>query len=145
MIRKLIFAALLCTASHALADTLVLKPARVFDGVSPQPHANWSVVVEGDRITAAGPSVAAPQNARVIELPGMTLMPGMIEGHSHLFLHPYNEKLWDDQVLHEPLALRTARAIVHAEKTLMAGFTTERDLGTEGAGYADVGNPSGHR
>jgi imidazolonepropionase-like amidohydrolase len=66
-------------------------------------------------------------------------MPGMIEGHSHLFLHPYNETLWDDQVLHEPLALRTARAVVHAEKTLMAGFTTERDLGTEGAGYADVG------
>jgi imidazolonepropionase-like amidohydrolase len=63
----------------------------------------------------------------------------MIEGHSHLFLHPYNETLWDDQVLHEPLALRTARAVVHAEKTLDAGFTTERDLGTEGAGYADVG------
>ena len=63
----------------------------------------------------------------------------MIEGHSHLFLHPYNETKWDDQVLHEPLALRTARAVVHAEKTLMAGFTTERDLGTEGAGYADVG------
>ena len=63
----------------------------------------------------------------------------MIEGHSHLFLHPYNEAKWDDQVLHEPLALRTARAVVHAEKTLMAGFTTERDLGTEGAGYADVG------
>jgi imidazolonepropionase-like amidohydrolase len=63
----------------------------------------------------------------------------MIEGHSHLFLHPYNEKLWDDQVLHEPLALRTARAVVHAEKTLEAGFTTERDLGTEGAGFADAG------
>ena len=63
----------------------------------------------------------------------------MIEGHSHLFLHPYNETKWDDQVLHEALALRTARAIVHAQKTLMAGFTTERDLGTEGAGYADVG------
>jgi imidazolonepropionase-like amidohydrolase len=63
----------------------------------------------------------------------------MIEGHSHLFLHPYNETLWDDQVLHEPLALRTARAVVHAEKTLDAGFTTERDLGTEGGGYADVG------
>lgn len=63
----------------------------------------------------------------------------MIEGHSHLFLHPYNETLWDDQVLHEPLALRTARAVVQAERTLDAGFTTERDLGTEGAGFADVG------
>ncbi|HEX7929695.1 MAG TPA: amidohydrolase family protein, partial [Sphingomicrobium sp.] len=81
----------------------------------------------------------APANAQVIDLPGATLMPGMIEGHSHLFLHPYNEKLWDDQVLHEPLALRTARAVVHAERTLKAGFTTERDLGTEGAGFADAG------
>jgi imidazolonepropionase-like amidohydrolase len=66
-------------------------------------------------------------------------MPGMIVGHSHLFLHPYNETPWDDQVLHEPLALRTARATVSARNTLMAGFTTVRDLGTEGAGYADVG------
>jgi imidazolonepropionase-like amidohydrolase len=139
MIRKLLFVALLCAVTPAFADTLVLKPARVFDGVNARPHANWSVVVEGDRITAAGAGVAAPANARVIDLPGMTLMPGMIEGHSHLFLHPYNEKLWDDQVLHEPLALRTARAVVHAEKTLEAGFTTERDLGTEGAGFADVG------
>jgi imidazolonepropionase-like amidohydrolase len=63
----------------------------------------------------------------------------MIEGHSHLFLHPYNETLWDDQVLHESLALRTARAVVQAERTLDAGFTTERDLGTEGAGFADIG------
>ena len=138
MIRKLLFAALLCAAAPAFAQALLIKPERVFDGVNPQPHANWSVLVEGDRITAVGPDVARA-NARVIALPGMTLLPGMIEGHSHLFLHPYNEKLWDDQVLHEPLALRTARAVVHAERTLEAGFTTERDLGTEGAGFADVG------
>jgi imidazolonepropionase-like amidohydrolase len=97
------------------------------------------VLVDGDRIAAVGPNLAPPAGARIIDLPGETLIPGMIEGHSHLFLHPYNEAKWDDQVLHEPLALRTARAVVHAEKTLMAGFTTERDLGTEGAGYADVG------
>src|SRR5437868_14581476 len=126
-------------AAPALPGRFLLRPARVFDGVNPTPHQGWSVLVEGDRIAAAGPNLAAPAGARVIDLPGTTLTPGLIEGHSHLFLHPYNETKWDDQVLHEPLALRTARAVVSAEKTLMAGFTTERDLGTEGAGYADVG------
>lgn len=129
----------LLLARAATAEPLLLKPARVFDGVSPRPHDGWSVLVDGERITAAGPNVAIPPGTRVIDLPGATLMPGLIEGHSHLFLHPYNEALWDDQVLHEPLALRTARAVAHAEKTLMAGFTTERDLGTEGAGFADAG------
>jgi imidazolonepropionase-like amidohydrolase len=126
-------------ATPAAADTYLLKPARVFDGVNPQPHAGWEVLVEGDKIAAAGPNLTAPAGAKVIDLPGETLTPGLIEGHSHIFLHPYNETKWDDQVLHEPLALRTARAVVHVRKTLMAGFTTERDLGTEGAGYADVG------
>jgi len=135
-----LFTAILCIfATPAAAEPILLHPARVFDGVGPTPHDGWSVLVDGDRIAAVGPNIAAPAGAKVIDLPGTTLLPGMIEGHSHLFLHPYNETLWDDQVLHEPLALRTARAIVHAEKTLDAGFTTERDLGTEGAGYADVG------
>jgi imidazolonepropionase-like amidohydrolase len=131
--------AALLFATAATADTLLIRPARVFDGVNPQPHEGWSVLVEGEKIAAAGPYLNAPAGARTIDLPGATLMPGMIEGHSHLFLHPYNETLWDDQVLHEPLALRTARAVVQAERTLEAGFTTERDLGTEGAGFADVG------
>src|SRR4051794_38731892 len=129
----------LLLATPALADTVLLRPARVFDGINATPHEGWSVLVDGDRIVAAGPNLTAPAGARTVDLPGTTLMPGMIEGHSHLFLHPYNETLWDDQVLHEPLALRTARAVVHAERTLDAGFTTERDLGTEGAGFADVG------
>ena len=132
-------AAVASLATAAAAEPILLKPAAVFDGVDPNPHSGWSVLVDGDHIAAVGPNVAAPAGAKVIDLPGATLIPGMIEGHSHLFLHPYNETKWDDQVLHEPLALRTARAVVHAEKTLMAGFTTERDLGTEGAGYADVG------
>jgi imidazolonepropionase-like amidohydrolase len=127
------------TPSQSAAEPILVRPARVFDGVNDVPHEGWSVLVDGDRITAAGANIALPARARVIDLPGTTLMPGMIEGHSHLFLHPYNETLWDDQVLHEPLALRTARAVVHARKTLDAGFTTERDLGTEGAGFADVG------
>jgi len=129
----------LLLAAPASAETLLLRPARVFDGVNAQPHEGWSVLVEGDRIAAVGANLTAPAGAQTIDLPGTTLMPGMIEGHSHLFLHPYNETLWDDQVLHEPLALRTARAVVQAERTLDAGFTTERDLGTEGAGFADVG------
>ena len=138
MLRSLLALLLLATAP-ALAQPTLLKPARVFDGVNPQPHEGWSVLVDGDRIVAAGPNVSAPAGATVIDLPGTTLTPGLIEGHSHLFLHPYDETLWDDQLLHEPLALRTARAVVQAERTLDAGFTTERDLGTEGAGFADVG------
>lgn len=117
----------------------LLKPDAVFDGESAALHQGWTVLVRGNRIEAVGPAIAAPPEASIIPLPGMTVMPGMIEGHSHLFLHPYDETSWDDQVLHESLALRTARATVHARVTLMAGFTTVRDLGTEGAGYADVG------
>ena len=126
-------------SAQPAAEAILLRPARVFDGVDPRSHPGWSVLVRGDRIEAVGPDLALPAGARVIDLPGATLMPGMIEGHSHLFLHPYNETPWDDQVLKEPLALRTARAVNHARATLMAGFTTTRDLGTEGAGYADVG------
>ena len=134
-----LLAALLTLAAPAAAETLLLKPARVFDGIDPRPHPGWQVLVSGDRIAAVGPALPVPAGARTIDLPGETLMPGLIEGHSHLFLHPYDETPWDDQVLHEALALRTARAVVHARDTLMAGFTSERDLGTEGAGYADVG------
>jgi imidazolonepropionase-like amidohydrolase len=139
MRRLFLFMLAVLLGAPALADAILLRPAQVFDGVNPAPHPGWSVLVEGDKIAAVGPNLTAPPGAKVIDLPGETLIPGMIEGHSHLFLHPYNETKWDDQVLHEPLALRTARAVVHARKTLEAGFTTERDLGTEGAGYADVG------
>ena len=136
----ILLALLLMPAIAAAQDKLILlRPARVFDGVTTRLHENWSVLVRGDRIEAAGANIAPPPGAQVIELPGLTLMPGMIEGHSHLFLHPYNETSWDDQVLKEPESLRTARAVNHARATLMAGFTTVRDLGTEGAGYADVG------
>ncbi len=123
------------------AVVTVLRPAGVFDGVTDRIHAGWVVVVRGNRIEAAGPasSVPVPPEAVTVELPGLTLLPGLIDLHSHLLLHPYDETPWDDQVLREPLALRVARAVVHAERTLRAGFTTLRDLGTEGAGYADVG------
>jgi imidazolonepropionase-like amidohydrolase len=123
------------------SQAVVLRPARVFDGASLQPHEGWVVVVRGRRILDAGPEekVTLPPGAQVIGLPGTTLLPGLIEAHAHLLLHPYNEASWDDQVLKESLALRVARATVHARKALLAGFTTVRDLGTEGAGYADVG------
>ncbi len=119
----------------------LLVPDRVWDAVADAPHDGWVVLVRGERIEAAGPrgQVSAPADAVTITLPGTTLLPGLVEGHSHLLLHPYNETPWDDQVLHESEALRVARAVNHARATLMAGFTTVRDLGTEGAGYADVG------
>jgi imidazolonepropionase-like amidohydrolase len=126
-------------AARSEEPPILLRPAQVFDGIDPRPHRGWSVLVRGERIEAVGPGLAAPAGAKVIDLPGTTLMPGLIEGHSHLFLHPYDETSWDDQVLKEPQALRTARAVNHARDTLMAGFTTVRDLGTEGAGYADIG------
>src|SRR5262245_8615229 len=119
----------------------VLRPARVFDGESAQLHDGWIVVVRGDKIEAAGPStsVRIPADSRSIDLPGLTLLPGLIEGHSHVLLHPYSETPWNDQVAHEALALRVARATNHLKSTLLSGFTTIRDLGTEGAGYSDVG------
>jgi imidazolonepropionase-like amidohydrolase len=119
---------------------ILLLPAAVWDGVADARQPGWAVLVRGDRIAAVGPAdrIAAPADAERVELPGTTLLPGLIEGHSHLFLHPYNETLWDDQVLKEPFALRVARAVAHARTTLAAGITTERDLGTEGALDADV-------
>ena len=131
----------LCAAPVDAQTPLLIRPARVWDGVADAPREGWVVLVRGERIEAAGPAaeVRAPADARIVDLPGTTLMPGLIEGHSHLLLHPYNETSWDDQVLRESESLRVARATAHARATLMAGFTTTRDLGTEGAGWADVG------
>ncbi len=130
---------LACSLAAAQSkSTWIFQPDRVFDGT--EMHEGWVVVVEGNQITAAGPrtSVNAPKDAQIVAMPGLTLLPGLIEGHSHLFLYPYNITDWDTQVLKESDAYRTVRATVHARNTLMAGFTTVRDLGTEGAGYADV-------
>jgi len=136
IVLALLAATAVARAEPAAETPILLRPARVFDGTTL--HTGWRVLVKGDRIVAAGSDVSA-SGAREMELPDTTLVPGLIEGHSHLFLHPYNETSWDDQVLHESIALRTARAVTAARATLMAGFTTVRDLGTEGAGYADVG------
>lgn len=133
---KLTILALCFTAiAHAQVDYLLI-PDRVFDGK--EIHENWVVGVKGNGISYAGPNKSIGADS-TIELKGMTLMPGLIEGHSHILLHPYNETSWNDQVLKESVAERSARAVNHLKASLMAGVTTMRDLGSEGAGYADVG------
>src|SRR5437667_5279995 len=121
-------------------NALQLVPARVFDAVDGNLHEDWVVLVTGQKITAAGPKaeIRPPTNALTIQLPGMTLLPGLMDIHSHIFLHPYNEALWNDQVLKEPVAYRSVAAANHVKNTLLAGFTLLRDLGTEGAGFSDL-------
>ncbi len=147
--RRIISSLVLATAIAAPASAqrqqqskpTLLIPDRVWDGVTDRPHDSWMVLVEGDTISAIGPagSFAVAAGTDTVRLAGQTLLPGLIEGHSHILLHPYDETSWNDQVLKESLALRTARAVVHLRRTLEAGFTSARDLGTEGAGDADVG------
>ena len=145
MRKALLFAALLTPtvlAAQAQQSTrdqalTVLRPARVFDGDAM--HEGWAVRVRGDHIEAAGSAASIDSTgATVVNMPDVTLTPGLVEAHSHVLLHPYNETSWNDQVLHEGIGLRVARATNHLRDTLMAGFTLIRDLGTEGAGYADV-------
>jgi len=141
MKKLLLFVATFCTVIFSLAQSdkyILLKPSKVFDGETM--HEGWVVLIRNNKIEQAGAmNFKLPAGTQVIELAGETLLPGLIEGHSHLFLHPYNETSWDDQVLKESRAERTARAVEHAKATLMAGFTTVRDLGTEGSLYDDVG------
>lgn len=135
---KGILLTLLVFSLHTLTAQTLLIPERVFDGE--QLHENWVVLVEGNTISYAGNPIGlkVSANTKEIKMPGMTLLPGLIEGHSHLLLHPYNETTWNDQVLTESPVERSIRGTVHAKKTLMAGITSMRDLGAEGAGYSDV-------
>jgi len=137
--KKLLILILLCIVEMSLfAQGYVLKPDRVFDGFKMQ--TGWEVIVEGNKIVYAGVAdTKKAQGKQVVLLKGKTLMPGLIEGHSHILLHPYDETSWTDQVLKESVAERSARAVNHLKASLMAGITTMRDLGSEGAGYADVG------
>jgi len=137
--RSVVLAAFILVPLAAQASALLLRPAQVWTAGEPL-HSGWVVLTEGTRIAAVGPagSVPAPADATVIDLPGATLLPGLMDIHSHLLLHPYNETLWNDQVLKEPVPYRTLRAGAQARATLLAGFTTLRDLGTEGAEYADL-------
>ncbi len=147
MLRSALRALVLLGAFSALSTAqapprpILLIPDGVFDGTSDAVSRGWAVLVRGQRIVDVGPlaRLQVPADAERIALPGTTLLPGLSDLHSHVLLHPYDETPWNDQVLRESLALRTARAVNHLRNTLMAGFTVLRDLGTEGADYADVG------
>ncbi|HKV10534.1 MAG TPA: amidohydrolase family protein, partial [Thermoanaerobaculia bacterium] len=134
--------ALLLAASPAPPPerSLLLTGARVLDPSGDRWLENRDLLITGNRIARIAPagSIEAPPGTERAALSGLALIPGLIDLHSHLLLHPYNETSWDDQVLKEPLELRTIRGVVAARATLEAGFTTVRDLGTEGAGFADV-------
>ncbi len=138
---KFLFSSLLLLLTvllNAQENKYLLKPDRVFDGQ--EMHTDWAVLVVGNKIIKAEQKgFETPSGTKVIDLEGTTLLPGLIEGHAHLFLHPYNETSWNDQVLKESRTERSLRAANHAKATLMAGFTTLRDLGTEGAAYDDIG------
>ena len=122
------------------APALLITRTNVFDPIASRLLESYDVLIIGDRFSEVRPSgqITAPPNAHRLDLDGLTLLPGLIDLHSHLLLHPYDEAPWTDQVLRESLELRTIRAVVAAGRTLEAGFTSLRDLGTEGAGFADV-------
>ncbi len=121
-------------SASAAEPVLLLRAARVFDGVG-EVRTGVSVLVRGGRIAEVGEQVAAPPGAEVIELGDATLLPGLIDAHTHLALHAGD---YDQQVLRETPELRTIHAVVSARKTLEAGVTTVRDLGNEAAGFADL-------
>jgi imidazolonepropionase-like amidohydrolase len=139
------FALVTLTLAAAVAQaagprSALLSADRVWTGDG-KPHAGWAVLVVDGRVQEVGPAgnIVAPVDAERISLPGKTLIPGLIDLHSHVLLHPYNETTWDDQVIKEQVEYRTLLAGKHAVDNLQAGFTTLRDLGNEGANYADVG------
>lgn len=138
MIKIYLISLLLLFTSSLLNAQILLQADQVFDGETL--HKDWVVLVEKNRITQVGlpHKIKIPKGTQIILLAGKTLMPGLIEGHSHLLLHPYNETNWNDQILKESAVERGIRAAKHAEASLLAGITTMRDLGSEGAGYADV-------
>jgi imidazolonepropionase-like amidohydrolase len=137
---KTLFSLLLLATTACLSQTpsthpVVLHAARILDVAAGSVLSPGEVLVDGDRIVAAGASVARPAGVEVIDLGDTTLMPGLIDVHTHLFLHPGAEDL---QTVEESVPQRTLVAATAAKADLMAGFTAERDMGTEGAGCADV-------
>jgi imidazolonepropionase-like amidohydrolase len=133
--------ALPCSAAPTSAAPIALRAARMFDGRGEGLASPGLVIVRGDRIAAAGPGASVPAGAQVIDLGEATLLPGLIDAHTHLFLQGEEESEggYDAQLLKQGIAFRSARATVSARRALEQGFTTIRDVETEGAGYGDVG------
>src|SRR6266850_277803 len=136
-----LFILLAFAATFASAQVTYIKTSSLIDGRSDAPKENQVIVVRGNRIESVGAATAIPDGAHVIDLTGMTVMPGLIDSHTHIFLQGEDpaEGGYDAQLLKYPLAYRAARATVSARRALEQGFTTIRDVETEGAGYGDVG------
>src|SRR5437870_4336177 len=137
--RKLIGTIIFLAATADAQQLTVIKAGTLIDGTSSQPRRNQTIVIRGNRIESVGGE--APAGARVIALSNMTVLPGLIDTHTHIFLQGEvpEEGGYDVQLLKYPLAYRAARAAVSARRALEQGFTTIRDVETEGAGYGDVG------
>jgi imidazolonepropionase-like amidohydrolase len=137
MIVGLLFLAVSATAQQQVT---VIKAGALIDGRSSEVRRNQTIVIRGNRIESVG-DVATPAGAKVIDLSNMTVLPGMIDAHTHIFLQGEDpaEGGYDIQLLKYPIAYRAARAVVAVRRALEQGFTTLRDVETEGAGYGDVG------
>ena len=133
MLRLAALALLVASAPHA--QTTVLRAGHLFDGVTGETQTDVDVVVRDGRIEAVGRGLAVPAGAAVVDLRGYTLIPGLVDAHTHLVLHAGD---YDRQMLRETPEYRAIVATEAARKTLEAGITTVRDLGNEGAGFADV-------
>jgi imidazolonepropionase-like amidohydrolase len=129
--------------STAAPRTVVIRAQRLIDGTSAEPHSNQEIVIRGNRIADVHLVGAQPlpAGAELIDLGTATVLPGLIDTHTHIFLQGENPAAggYDVQLLKFPLAFRVARATVSARRALEQGFTTIRDVETEGAGYGDVG------
>src|SRR5438128_2358034 len=137
--RQLIGTIVFLAATANAQQLTAIKAGTLIDGTSSQPRRNQTIIIRGNRIESVG--VEAPAGARVIDLSNMTVLPGLIDTHTHIFLQGEDpaEGGYDVQLLKYPLAYRAARAAVSARRALEQGFTTIRDVETEGAGYGDVG------
>ncbi|WP_425392144.1 amidohydrolase family protein [Ekhidna sp.] len=134
--RSILYLTLVLAVVISSAQRIKITAERLFDGKAMK--SDWGVIVEQNVIVEIGPADKLGAADQAFNYPDGTIMPGMIEGHSHVLLYPYNQMDWNDQVLKESRSLRAIRGGQAATKNLYAGFTSIRDLGSEGAGYADV-------